>query len=168
MTRIEPTLLWPKAFAQDSREARRQKDAAALDILSRPQPLAVAEEPEAEAAAQPARLAAPQAGRDVRNMSPRQLADMAHDLYMEGVFSWDEYKMVGFPAELDARYDQTIGALTGEKAQPDAPRDMIAEWQDKLDFTRRYYEPESPMVRRTERIVGVLKWQDVPKVNLNV
>ena len=167
MNRVEPTLIWPKAYsAADPRETKRQRaEMAAATTNSSPSTDPVQNN---QAIDQTPRLAAPQPGRDVRNMSPRELANMAHDLYMEGVFSWDEYKMAGFPPELDARYDQTIGALTGETAKPDSPRDMVAEWQEKLDFTKRYYEPDSEMVRRTERIVGVLKWQDVPKINFNV
>lgn len=119
-------------------------------------------------AAAPLSLPPPQEGRDVREMSPRELAEMSHDLYMEGVFSWEEYQMVGFPSELNPRFDQTIGAITGEKAKPDEPRDMIAEWQDKLDFVKRHADAASEGVQRTERIVNVLKWQDQPKVRLTI
>lgn len=83
--------------------------------------------------------AEPQAPRyDMRNISPRDFADATHELYLDGTLSWDEFKMVGFPSELDPRYDETIGALTGEKANPDQPKDMLGQWEQRVDFEKRY------------------------------
>ena len=104
--------------------------------------------------------------RDVRHMSPRDLADFAHELYIEGVLKWDEYRAIGFPTELNPQYDKTIGALTGEKAQPDQPRDMIAEWENRLDFSRAHAGPDSASAERAQRILNVLKWHEIPKVSL--
>ncbi|MBF0095369.1 MAG: hypothetical protein HQL34_12615, partial [Alphaproteobacteria bacterium] len=69
---------------------------------------------------------------------------------------WDEYRMLGFPAELHPAFDETIGALTGEKADPDRPRDVLAEWRERLRFARRHNADDAAQIRRIERIIGVL------------
>ncbi len=103
---------------------------------------------------------------DLRNVSPRQFADITHEMYMEGSLSWDEFKMVGFPSELDPRYDQTIGALTGEKAKPDTPRDMLAQWEHRVDFEQRY-NPDTDQVRIAESVLQKLSWQAQTPVRLS-
>jgi len=94
-------------------------------------------------------------GPDVRHISPRDFAEFAHELYLGGEISWAEYRMVGFPSELDPRWDETIGALTGEKAEPDRPRDMLIEWERRVDFMRRY-QPNEAGTLLAERIQDVL------------
>jgi hypothetical protein len=116
--------------------------------------------PPADATAQPPRP-------DLRNISPRDFAEVSHDLYVEGVLSWPEYQMVGFPSELHPRYDATIGALTGEKAQPDRPRDMLGEWERRVDFERRY-NAGSDTAKRAERVLQVLTWQSQPPLLMKV
>jgi hypothetical protein len=93
----------------------------------------------------------------VRRMSPRQLAAWAHEMYLCGALSWDEYAMAGFPAELHPQYNRTIGALTGQRAQPDAPRDMVKEWEDRLAFALRHNTALEPYVRRTEKVLNLLR-----------
>lgn len=94
-------------------------------------------------------------------MSPRQMADWAHEMYLAGWMTWDEY-LAAIPAELHPDYDTTVGALTGQMAQPDRPRDMVKEWEEKLDFARRYNPDGNTQVRRAERIVTLLRWQKMP------
>lgn len=94
---------------------------------------------------------------DPRRLSPRRQAAWAHDLYIEGRLSWAEYRLVGFPAELHPGWDATIGALTGERAEPDRPRDMIAEWEHRLAFDRRHCADAPHLVLRTERILSLLR-----------
>jgi hypothetical protein len=98
---------------------------------------------------------------DPRRMSPRQLADWAHDMYLCRMLSWEEYCMAGFPAELHPHYNRTVGALTGNVAQPDAPRNMLRVWEERLAFMLRYNDANEPEVLRTERILALLK-QQVP------
>ncbi|MCP5365902.1 MAG: hypothetical protein H6907_20505 [Hyphomicrobiales bacterium] len=101
-------------------------------------------------------LAGPAPGLDVRNLSPRGMADLSMDLYMAGVLAYDDYAQLAFQPELHPDYDQTIGALTGKKAEPDRPRDFITEWEEKLVFERGHNsDPER--VNRTQRILTVLK-----------
>lgn len=97
----------------------------------------------------------PEAIQALRNMTPRQMAEWAYEMYMTGNISWTEYR-VAIPAELHPDYDRTVGALTGQPAQPDEPRDMIKEWQDKLAFARRYGDSGDLQVRQVERIIALL------------
>jgi hypothetical protein len=92
---------------------------------------------------------------DLREVSPRRFAQFAHELYMGGALTWEQYQLCGFPSELDPRWDVTIGALTGEKAEPDRPRDMFAEWERRLQFMRRY-QSKDPATMAAERVLDVL------------
>lgn len=92
---------------------------------------------------------------DLRRISPREFANVMHELYLSGLLTWAQYRVVGFPSELHPDYDSTIGALTGEKAEPDKPRDMVAEWEKRLEFERRYSAGTAD-VRGTERILAIL------------
>lgn len=96
---------------------------------------------------------------DLRHISPRRFAEIAHELYLEGALKWAEYQWVGFPSELHPSYERTIGALTGEKAEPDRPRDMLGEVEGRLDFVRRFRDPD---VRHAERAVEILRRQAEP------
>lgn len=97
---------------------------------------------------------------DLRHVSPRRFAEIAHELYVEGSLKWREYQMVGFPSELHPDYDSTIGALTGQKADPNRPRDLLTEWEQRLDFMRRYADPS---LNVAERALAVLRRQVEPR-----
>jgi len=101
-------------------------------------------------------VAGPPPDLDVRNLSPRGMADLSMDLYMAGALGFDDYALLAFQPELHPDYDQTIGALTGRKAEPDRPRDFIAEWEEKLDFERQH-NSDGERVHRSQRILTVLK-----------
>jgi hypothetical protein len=96
---------------------------------------------------------------DPRAMSPRQLADWAHEMYLCRMLAWEEYCMAGFPPELHPHYNRTVGALTGKLAQPDAPRNMIRVWEEKLSFMLRYYDADEPDVLRVEKLLRLLRQQ---------
>jgi hypothetical protein len=96
---------------------------------------------------------------NLRNVSPRRFAEIAHELYLEGALRWEEYQWVGFPSELHPDYDITIGALTGEPAQPDRPRDMLADVEDRLSFLKRHGNHDEGQLWRVERALDVLKRQ---------
>ena len=96
---------------------------------------------------------------DPRRMSPRQLADWAHEMYLCRMLAWEEYCMAGFPPELHPQYNRTVGALTGKLAQPDAPRNMIRVWEEKLSFMLRYYDADEPDVLRVEKLLRLLRQQ---------
>ncbi|EME68602.1 hypothetical protein H261_17658 [Paramagnetospirillum caucaseum] len=103
---------------------------------------------------------------DLRNISPREFADVTHELYMEGTLSWDEFQMIGFPTELHPRYDETIGALTGEPARPDHPKDMLSRWEQRVEFERKY-NPDADQVRIAENALAKLSWQTQPPVKMS-
>jgi len=99
---------------------------------------------------------------DIRTLSPREMVDVSLDLYIEGSLSYDEYSMLAFQAELHPGYENTVGALTGDRAEPDRPRDFIEEWQDRHNFERRYPSNDSKTLQQIERILGVLTNLDAP------
>jgi len=99
---------------------------------------------------------------NVRQMSPREATELGQELYMEGVLSFEEYSMLSFQSELHPDYDKTIGALTGQPAQPDSPRDYIAQWQEKLTFQKEHNASQPQLIARTERILNILKMIDNP------
>lgn len=143
--KLLPALAWISGRAEAPPEPAR--------LRAEPPPLRLAPPP---VLALPAPAPKPPPRADLHHISPRQFADLAHELYFEGRLNWQEYRMVGFPSELDPRFDETIGALTGEKAEPDNPRDMLAEWERRVDFERRYTKDDR-QVRRAERILAVLR-----------
>lgn len=91
-----------------------------------------------------------------RALSPREMADFSLDLYIDGALSFDEYSLLAFQPELHPQFEQTIGALTGEQANPDQPRDYLQEWQDRYSFERRYPSDSPKTLERIERIINVL------------
>ncbi|KIL98422.1 hypothetical protein CCC_03705 [Paramagnetospirillum magnetotacticum MS-1] len=122
--------------------------------------------PASPLAALPAPTAPEEPRFDLRNISPREFADVTHELYMEGTLNWDEFQMIGFPSELNPRYDETIGALTGELARPDHPKDMLGKWEQRVEFERRY-NPDADQVRIAENALAKLNWQTQPPVKLS-
>ncbi|CAA7627004.1 hypothetical protein [Magnetospirillum sp. UT-4] len=100
---------------------------------------------------------------DLRNVSPRRFAEIAHELYVEGSLRWEEYQWVGFPSQLSPDYDSTIGALTGEPAEPDRPRDMLAEMESRIAFLMRFRRDDSDRTWRAERALDVLRRQMEPR-----
>ena len=98
-----------------------------------------------------------------RHFTPRQMVDVSMDLYVAGMLGWEEYSLLAFQPELHPDFDRTIGALTGRKAEPDRPRDIIAEWEERLMFEKRYNRRRNGgLVESTRRIVAVLKQIENP------
>ena len=97
-----------------------------------------------------------------RHFTPRQMVDVSMDLYVAGILGWEEYSLLAFQPELHPDYDRTVGALTGRKAEPDRPRDIIAEWEERLMFEERYNRRDGNLVENTRRIVAVLKQTEDP------
>ena len=97
-------------------------------------------------------------GFDIRSLSPREIADFSLDLYIDGSLSYEEYSVLAFQPELEPSYNNTIGALTGHKAQPDRPRDYIRELEDRLNFESRYpSETNAESQIHIARILDVLQ-----------
>lgn len=93
---------------------------------------------------------------DASHMSPREMAERSQELYAVGLLSWDEYSLLAFQPELHPAYNRTIGALLGEKAEPDRRRNYVAEWWDRLAFERRYNRDEPGLIEQTARIAEIL------------
>lgn len=93
---------------------------------------------------------------DASHMSPREMAERSQELYAVGLLSWDEYSMLAFQPELHPAYNRTIGALLGEKAEPDRRRNFVAEWWDRLAFERRYNGQNPAQVEQTARVAETL------------
>ena len=104
---------------------------------------------------------------DARAMSPREMQNLSLDLYVSGVLAWDEYEDLAFQPELHPDFDRTIGALTGERPLPDQPRDYIREWEQKLDFERRFAPTKSRAKDRALRILSVLRRIEPPKLSFS-
>jgi len=106
------------------------------------------------------RLAPPADGAnvpDVRHMTPREMQDYSQNLYAAGVIAFEDYEALAFQPDLHPDFGRTIGALTGETAQPDRPRDYISQWADRVEYTQRYYPQNSNEVRQAHRIHEALK-----------
>ncbi len=94
---------------------------------------------------------------DVRYMTPRQMVNLSFDLYSAGFLSQEQYTELAFQSELMANFESTIGALTGEKAQPDLPRDYIAIWRQRLNFERTHCPEEERVIQRAQATLDLLK-----------
>ncbi len=97
---------------------------------------------------------------DVRNLTPRQMSVLCGELFLATMISCDEYLMIAFQPELHPDYDRTIGALVGEQAEPNGPRDYIRRWTDRLDFECRYNADDHGLIERTRNILTVLRRLD--------
>jgi hypothetical protein len=94
---------------------------------------------------------------DVCRCSPRKMTELSLDLFLAGVLSDEEYALLVFQPELHPDFDRTIGALTGERANPDQARDHVATWRDRLEFERRRCRPDHALIERIQRILFVLR-----------
>ena len=101
-------------------------------------------------------------GVDVRHMSPRQMSELSLNLYVAGYLQWDEYEILAFQPELHPDFDRTIGALTGESASPDRPRDYVVEWEDRYDFELRNNPDDAKRIERNLRILTLFKKVEFP------
>ena len=112
------------------------------------------------ALAAPKHLPPPRGGDnvpDVRHLTPREMQEYSQDLYAAAVICFEDYEALAFQPDLHPDFNRTIGALTGEKAAPDRPRDFIQRWQERLSFTQRYYPSNATEVRQAHRILEALK-----------
>ena len=99
---------------------------------------------------------------NLHRLTPRQMANLSSDLYAAGVVSFDDYSALAFQPELQPDFARTIGALTGERAEPDRPRDFVRLWEERTEFQRRHNPARQDIVRQHERIVSVLRRIDAP------
>jgi len=93
---------------------------------------------------------------DVHRISPREMADLSFDLYFAGYLPRDQYAVLAFQSELMPNFDDTIGALTGEKARPDRARDYTAVWRERLKFEIDHKSDDPRIIERTRMILELL------------
>lgn len=96
-------------------------------------------------------------GPNVHYLSPREMLEYSQDLYAAGVIGFEDYEAMAFQPDLHPDFNKTIGALTGQCAAPDRPRDFIRHWQDRLNYVQRYYVADAREVRQANRILKALK-----------
>lgn len=94
---------------------------------------------------------------NVRNLSPRDMAELSLNLYANGILNWEEHEMLSFQPDLNPAFNDTVGALTGEMAEPDQPRDYLDIWEKRLDFERKYNPENRDSLRNSRQIVLVLR-----------
>jgi hypothetical protein len=99
---------------------------------------------------------------DTHHLSPRRMSELSLDLYAIGAISFEDYSALAFQPELHPDFDRTIGALTGERADPDRPRDFVRLWDDRADFQRRHNAARTDLVKQSERIASVLRQIETP------
>jgi hypothetical protein len=85
------------------------------------------------------------------------MAELSLNLFLAGVLTDEEYALLAFQPELHPDFDRTIGALTGERANPDEPRDYVAIWRDRLEFERSRSRPDHDLIDQIQRILFVLR-----------
>ncbi|MBO6948430.1 MAG: hypothetical protein JJ855_10685 [Rhodospirillales bacterium] len=137
--------------------AYRNQDQTARDLEAPPRADGAKDAPIARKVEQ---LPPPQGGvrvPDVRHMTPREMQDYSQNLYAGGVITFEDYEALAFQPDLHPDFERTIGALTGDKPQPDRPRDYIRQWSDRVEYTQRYYPQNSSEVRQAHRILEALK-----------
>lgn len=100
---------------------------------------------------------------DVRALTPRQMSALCGELFLATMISCDEYLMMAFQPELHPDYDRTIGALIGEKADPDRPRDYVRRWTDRVEFEARYNAGDPAAIARARNILAVLRHLDAAR-----
>lgn len=100
---------------------------------------------------------------DVRAISPRAMTALSEELYFAGLLDREGYLALAFQAELMPNYELTIGALTGQKAAPDRPRDYTAVWRAKLAFEMKHLGGDPRIARRTRRILELLTELESPR-----
>lgn len=99
-----------------------------------------------EEARRPASAAGAVPRRDVRHITARELVRLGRELYIAGHLNDEELALLTRQPDLHPAFDRTIGALIGERANPDRPRDAIAWWDARLQFYRAYpHEGAAPL-----------------------
>ena len=93
---------------------------------------------------------------DVGAITPREMVDLSFELYVSGFLTREQYHDLAFQAELMPNFDVTIGALTGERADPDRPRDYTEVWRARLKFEEVHLADDPRIVERTRQILDLL------------
>ena len=99
---------------------------------------------------------------NVRHMTPREMSDLSFELYTNGALRWEEYELLAFQPELNPAFNSTVGALTGQRAEPDVPRDHLKIWEERFAFERKYNSDNPERLKATRQVVTVLRQLAAP------
>ncbi len=93
---------------------------------------------------------------DPRRLTPRQMADLGHRLFVAGYLGFDDSRLLSCQCELHPDYAATVGRLTGRGPAPEGPRDHVRDWDRRLAFALRYTPDDDERIGRIRRIIAVL------------
>ncbi|MBK8907089.1 MAG: hypothetical protein IPM60_04065 [Rhodospirillales bacterium] len=82
--------------------------------------------------------------RDLRRITAWELVRLGRELYVAGHLNDEELALLTRQPDLHPAFDRTIGALIGERADPDRRRDAIAAWESRLRFHQSYPDDAAP------------------------
>ena len=92
---------------------------------------------------------------DVKNITPRNMAQMSHELYDNNSISLKNYAFMSFQPELNPSYNNTIGKLTHTTAQPDTPRNFLDKWKERLE-EQLQSGASSEIINNTKEVISIL------------
>lgn len=95
--------------------------------------------------------------RDVRRIAARELAQLGRGLYIAGHLNDEELVLLTRQPDLHPAFDRTIGALIGERADPERPQDAIARLEARLRFLHMYPDGTAAPLDRIRRVLDVLR-----------
>ncbi len=94
---------------------------------------------------------------DLGAISPRAMVHLSTELFVSGYLTLDQHADLSFQSEMMPNFDLTIGALTGEKAEPDRPRNYAEIWRLRLEFEKNHIIDDERIVIRTQKILDLLE-----------
>jgi hypothetical protein len=92
---------------------------------------------------------------DVKNITPREMAQMSQALYDNGSISLKNHAFISFQPELNPSYNDTIGKLTNTIAQPDNPRNFLNEWKERLKQQEKD-GVSNEIINNTKEVISIL------------
>jgi hypothetical protein len=94
---------------------------------------------------------------DLGAISPRTMIALSTELFASGFLTPDQHEDLSFQSELMPNFDTTIGALTGEKAEPDRVRNFTDIWRQRLEFEKKHVDASGRLIKRTKKILDLLE-----------
>ena len=78
---------------------------------------------------------------NIRHISPKKLVELSSRLHEAGVIGQAEYAALSFQPELYVEYHPDEETYQLMQADPDRPRDFIAEWERQLQTVQQQPDP---------------------------
>lgn len=95
--------------------------------------------------------------RNVRRITPRELVRLGRELYIAGHLNDEEFVLLTRQPDLHPAFDRTIGALIGDRADPERRHDAIAGWEARLRFLHMYPDQTAAQRDRIRHVLDVLR-----------